>query len=29
VNGAAAVGIMRAIQQAIDPNDIVNPGKIV
>jgi D-lactate dehydrogenase (cytochrome) len=27
-HGAAAVGIMRAIKGAIDPNDIMNPGKI-
>ena len=28
-HGAAAVETMRAIKQAIDPNDIINPGKIV
>ena len=28
-HGAAAVGIMRAIKGAIDPNNIMNPGKIV
>ncbi len=28
-HGAAAVETMRAIKQAIDPNDIMNPGKIV
>jgi D-lactate dehydrogenase (cytochrome) len=27
-HGAAAVETMRAIKQAIDPNDIMNPGKI-
>jgi D-lactate dehydrogenase (cytochrome) len=28
-HGAAAVGVMRAIKQALDPDNILNPGKIV
>jgi D-lactate dehydrogenase (cytochrome) len=26
--GAAAVGIMKSIKQSLDPNDILNPGKV-
>jgi D-lactate dehydrogenase (cytochrome) len=26
--GPAAVGLMREIKQALDPKDIMNPGKI-
>jgi D-lactate dehydrogenase (cytochrome) len=28
-HGAGAVGVMRAIKQALDPDNIMNPGKIV
>jgi D-lactate dehydrogenase (cytochrome) len=27
--GVAAVSVMRALKQAIDPNNIMNPGKII
>jgi FAD/FMN-containing dehydrogenase len=28
-HGSAAIGAMRAIKRALDPDDIMNPGKIV
>ena len=28
-HGAAALGVMRAIKQALDPQNIMNPGKIL
>lgn len=28
-HGGAAVAVMRAIKQALDPGNIMNPGKIV
>jgi len=28
-HGDAAIGAMRAIKQALDPQDIMNPGKII
>jgi D-lactate dehydrogenase (cytochrome) len=27
-HGAAALDVMRAIKRALDPDDILNPGKI-